>query len=86
MKNHIKVYMEYFGYGMEDFIPSEISGDRAVDIHHIDCRGMGSSKEKDNINNLMALTRAEHTKYGDKKQWMMFLKLKHEQFMKNHGR
>ena len=78
--------MEYFGYGMDDFIPSEISGDRAVDIHHIDCRGMGSSKEKDNISNLMALTRAEHTKYGDKKQWMMFLKLKHQQFLEKNGK
>jgi hypothetical protein len=85
MKKHIKVYMEFFGYGVDDFIPSELSGNRAVDIHHIDCRGMGSSKEKDVIENLMALTREEHNKYGDKKQWIEFLKMKHNEYMNNHG-
>lgn len=73
MKAHTKVYMKHFGYGVEDFIPCEVCGARAVDIHHIDCRGMGGSKRKDTIDNLMALCRPCHLEYGDKKQHIDFL-------------
>jgi len=62
MKNHTKVYFRHFGYGQTDMIPSEVSGLRATDIHHIDPRGMGGSKTKDYIENLIALTRDEHDK------------------------
>lgn len=66
MKNHTKVYLEYFGIDEEDpFIPCEICGQRAVDIHHIESRGMGGSKKKDDITNLMALCRNCHIQYGD---------------------
>ena len=65
MKNHTKVYMDYFGYGEDDFIPCEVCGNRAVDIHHINCRGMGGSKNKDVIENLMGLCREHHLEYGD---------------------
>jgi hypothetical protein len=79
--------MEYFGYGMDDFIPSELSPNkRCVTVHHIDCRGMGGSKDKDNIENLMGLTMEEHIKYGDKIQWIEFLQHIHNEFMKNHGK
>lgn len=86
MKHHTKVYMDFFGYGTEDFIPSEISGNRAVDIHHINRRGMGGSGDKDVIENLMALTRYEHDMYGDKKQHMDMLQNIHNQFMEKHGK
>jgi len=65
MKNHTKVYMDYFGYGEDDFIPCEVCEKRAVDVHHINCRGMGGSKEKDVIENLMGLCRKCHVEYGD---------------------
>lgn len=74
MKNHTKVYLKYFGFSMDEFIPCELCNGRAVDIHHIECRGMGSSKEKDNIENLMAVCRECHLKYGDKKQYIDYLK------------
>jgi len=48
--------MDYFGYGDQDFIPCEVCGVRAVDVHHIFGRGKG----KDNIDNLMALCRRCH--------------------------
>ena len=54
--------MKYFGYGEQDFIPSEISGKKSVDIHHIFPKGMGGCSNKDNIENLIALTREEHIK------------------------
>jgi hypothetical protein len=83
MKKHIKIYLNYFGFGEQSFIPSEISGKRASDIHHILRRGMGGSKDKDNIENLMALTREEHEKYGDKKEYIEYLKLIHLNYLKN---
>jgi len=78
MKNHTKVYLNYFGYDTTDFVPCETCGRKAVDIHHIDCRGMGGSKEKDMIENLMALCRECHIRYGDKKDFIEYLKFIHE--------
>lgn len=60
MKKHTKVYMKHFDYGIEDFIECEYCRQRAVDIHHIEPRGMGGSKTKDFIENLVALCRQCH--------------------------
>lgn len=57
--------MQYFNYVLDDFIPCEICGARAVDIHHIENRGSGGSKTKDHIENLMAVCRKCHIEYGD---------------------
>ena len=65
MKPHVKLYFDYFGFDVSDFIPCEICEAKAVDIHHIDARGMGGTKRKDDISNLMALCRSCHEKYGD---------------------
>lgn len=56
MQRHVKVYMDHFGYGIDDFIPCEACGAKSVDIHHIFGRGKG----KDVIDNLMALCRDHH--------------------------
>ncbi len=77
MKKHTKIYMNHFGYGEESFIPCEICRAKAVDIHHIIARGMGGDKSKDEIQNLMALCRSCHVEYGDKKQHIDFLMMKH---------
>ena len=79
MKNHTKVYLNHFGYTGEDFIPCETCGARTVDIHHIEARGMGGTKKVDLIDNLMALCREHHLQYGDKKQYIEFLKDIHKQ-------
>ena len=78
MKKHTKLYLDYFGYGIEDFIPCESCGSKAVDIHHIEARGMGGDKKADNINNLMALCRQCHVVMGDTKTHMEYLKSKHK--------
>jgi len=57
--------MDYFGYCIDDFIPCEVCGRRANDIHHIHARGMGGSKSKDFIENLMAVCRECHMRMGD---------------------
>lgn len=79
MKNHTKVYCSHFGYILDEFIPCEVCGARAVDLHHIFRRGMGGSKSADTIENIMALCRKCHIEYGDKKQYMEFLKEKHKE-------
>jgi 5-methylcytosine-specific restriction endonuclease McrA len=84
MKKHTKLYLDYFGYGIEDFIPCEVCGTKAVDIHHIDCRGMGSSKDKDKIENLMALCRHCHVVMGDTKTHTPLLEQKHKIKLDGH--
>ena len=34
------------GYDETDFIPCEVCGAQAIDIHHIEARGMGGTKKK----------------------------------------
>ena len=77
MKGHTKSYMNYFSYDVSDFIGCEMCGTKAVDIHHIEARGMGGTKKNDTIENLMALCRRCHLEYGDKSQYMEILKSKH---------
>ena len=81
MKKHTKIYMNYFNYVLDDFIPCEICGSRAVDIHHIENRGSGGSTNKDVIENLMAVCREDHIKYGDVPDKVQWLKDIHEQRM-----
>ncbi|MFY7937714.1 MAG: HNH endonuclease [Flavobacterium sp.] len=86
MKEHTKIYMKYFGYGLEDFVGCEVCGNKAVDIHHINRRGMGGSKNKDTIENLMAVCRMCHEKYGDKKEYTELLKETHRRFIEIYGK
>jgi 5-methylcytosine-specific restriction endonuclease McrA len=78
VKNHTKVYLKGMGYSTTDFIPCEVCQGQAVDIHHIESRGMGGSKIADTIENLMALCRNCHTEYGDKKQHKEMLTATHD--------
>lgn len=83
MKKHTKVYFNYFGYNISDFIACECCGTKAVDINHIICKGMGGVKENrlDIIENLQAICRSCHEKYGDNKKWLVFLVEKHSKAM-----
>jgi len=78
MKAHTKIYLKHFGYDTTDFIPCEVCNNQAVDIHHLEARGMGGSKHADTITNLMALCRKCHIEYGDKKQHKDFLIITHQ--------
>lgn len=68
MIKYKQVYLDGMGFDETDFIPSEISDQPAVDIHHIVTR-------EDRIENLMALSRSEHLEYGDRK-WCMAMLLR----------
>jgi hypothetical protein len=83
MQKHTQIYLQGMGYKKTDFIPCEVCGSQAVDIHHIEARRMGGSKDKDTIENLMGLCRNCHIEYGDKKQYKEFLKDIHA---KNYGK
>ena len=62
MKKHTKIYMNYHNYDISDWIACEHCGTTAVDIHHLSGRGLGGSKNKDFIENLIALCRRCHIK------------------------
>lgn len=70
--------MDSLGYDVTDFMPSELTGSKAIDIHHIIGRGKCG---RDRIENLMAVTREEHLKYGDKIKHMVMLLTKHRDFL-----
>ena len=62
MKKYIKIYMDYHDYVIDDVILCEHCSKQAVDIHHLLGRGIGGSKNKDFIENLIALCRRCHIK------------------------
>ena len=60
MKKHTKIYFQAMGISPVEFVGCEVCGRRAVSIHHIRPRGMGGSKTRDVIENLMALCHECH--------------------------
>lgn len=82
MKKHTKIYYDYFNYVLDDVLLCEVCSRVGVDLHHIFRRGMGGSKDKDTIENLMCLCRECHIEYGDKKQHMDFLRECHAKKLK----
>jgi len=69
---HIRLYLKHFGEP-ETCEACEKYLNGCCDFHHIECRGMGGTKEPERIENIMAVCRDCHTKYGDKKQWKYWL-------------
>jgi 5-methylcytosine-specific restriction endonuclease McrA len=59
MKPYVKLYLDYHNlYG--EFITCVNCGNHAVDIHHIQPKGMGGCGGRDGIDNLIALCRICH--------------------------
>lgn len=83
MRPYTRLYMTKMGYDESDFIPCEVCKAKAVDIHHINARGMGGTGTKDTIENLMALCRTCHVKYGDKKKFIDILQDIHNEQIAN---
>lgn len=82
MIRYKKIYCDFFGYKPGDFVPSELSGGEAVDIHHIIYKSRGG---KDVIENLMALTFKEHEDAHQERLKPEYLQEVHNEFMKKHG-
>jgi len=85
MKAHTKLYLQSLQFSIADFVPCEICRQLAVDIHHIKARGMGGTKKQDTIENLMALCRQCHERYGDKKQHTDELQNIHNNYLRANG-
>ena len=85
MKKHTQIYMKAMKYDIHDFIPCEVCDSKAVDIHHIEARGMGGTKEQDVIENLMALCRKCHLEFGDITECKPYLQRIHEIKMDING-
>jgi hypothetical protein len=68
MTPHAKIYMKHFDYKSDEFIPCEICNNKSVDIHHIHGRG----KDKNVIENLMALCRDCHNKIHNTSEYSKF--------------
>lgn len=83
MKKHVKVYMDYHDYCKDDIITCSMCNNIAVDIHHIKARGMGGSKKKDFIENLIALCRSCHIKAEIDKEFNLKCKQYNEQLHDN---
>ena len=72
--------MRFFDYGEQDFVMCEMcQQDRAVDIHHLTKQSkFGNKKEKDYIENLMALCRDCHNKAeSNDDSFNMYCRIKH---------
>jgi 5-methylcytosine-specific restriction endonuclease McrA len=84
VKPHVKLYLDYFGYDQSDWIGCEVCNKTAVDIHHINARGMGGTSKPDTIDNLQALCRECHTLFGDKTEYKSLLIDMHRNTLKLH--
>ena len=74
MQNHTKVYINFFGYGEQDFIPCEMCGSRAVDVHHIEKR---NKTKNDYIENLIALCRDCHINAESDTSFNSYCRIQH---------
>ena len=88
MKAYKKNYCDFFSLDQSDWIECSIkiecSGAPAVDIHHIEARGMGGSKEYDNVENLIACCRSCHTSVEGVKELKPMLVKIQAAIMENH--
>ena len=62
MKKHTKIYMDFHGYQVPEDVVCEVCSNPAVDIHHIEAKGMGGNPKADCIENLVGLCRSCHDK------------------------
>ena len=74
MKNHTKVYMNFFNYVEQDFIPCEMCNSKAVDVHHLERR---NKTKNDYIENLVGLCRDCHNSAENDSSFNMFCRIKH---------
>jgi len=78
MIKHVKIYLDYFGYGEQDFIPCECCHREAVDVHHIKYKSRGG---KDEISNLIGMCRKCHKLAHDEKLSESDLQYIHNSFL-----
>jgi len=85
MKKYTKVYFDFFGLTIADFVSCEICGTKSTEIHHILNRSHRKDLENE-ITNLMAVCRSCHVEYGDKKQYIEYLQKIHANKIKRSSK
>ena len=89
MKKYTRLYLDFFGFQIPEDCVCEIPDCNlpAVDINHINARGMGGNPkgDKDQIENLMAMCRNHHNKFGDSPQHKPMMVEVHLEYMKRNG-
>jgi|TARA_R100001129_G_C5098110_1_gene183352 5-methylcytosine-specific restriction endonuclease McrA len=74
MKKHIKVFLEFWDLGEQDFIVClGCERAQATDVHHISKRQMGGSKKKDIPTNLAPLCRVCHSRADTNKDFNKYI-------------
>ena len=68
--------MQFFDYGEQDFIPCEMCGSKATDIHHIE-RRTRNKVTNDFVENLVGLCRDCHIKAESDSMFNMFCRIQH---------
>ena len=81
MKNHVRVYLKFWGYAVSPMSQEKVLCDGCEanfsnDIHHLSRRGSGGSKKKDTPENLVALCRTCHTMADHNKEFNDMVKKK----------
>ena len=84
MRNHTKVYMTFFYLDETDYIGCEMCGSPGQDIHHIQARGLGGSKNRDYIENLICLCRDCHNRAESDKQFNTYCRIQHLENIKKY--
>lgn len=84
MRKHTKVYMTFFYLDESDFIPCEMCGSEAVDIHHLQARKLGGSKCMDFVENLCALCRDCHNLAETDKNFNVYCRIQHLENIKKY--
>ena len=76
MKPYVKTYYKYFSYDVSDFIPCEVCGAKAVEVHHLEPKSIAKAKENF-IDNLIAVCRECHNQCHARRQFNEDAKLIH---------
>jgi 5-methylcytosine-specific restriction endonuclease McrA len=80
MKNHVRVYLKFWGYAVsslsQEKIPCDYCQKLNTEVHHISKRGSGGRKKKDTPENLVALCRTCHTMADHNKEFNDMVKKK----------
>lgn len=87
MRKHTKIFLKAFNFSEYDweYIPCIWCKGPAVDINHIEPRGMGGSDSKDCIENLTPMCRTCHRMYESKKIDKNELKRRHLEWIREKG-
>ena len=86
MQPHVKIYMKFFGFKIQEEIMCEFCGRPAADIHHLTPRSIAAKHKVNKIDNLMALCLIHHDQaHNDMRIFNEDLKLIHRRKCLQNG-